>query len=62
MLVEPWLVLASAGVILAAGVGLAVAALGVRLTAVPLAVGIAGAITLGGLQYGLAPAGRDPVQ
>ena len=34
----------------------------VRLTAVPLAVGIAGAITLGGLQYGLAPAGRDPVQ
>jgi 4-amino-4-deoxy-L-arabinose transferase-like glycosyltransferase len=60
--VEPWLVLASAGVILASGVGLAVAALRVRLTAVPLAVGIAGAITLGGLQYGLAPAGRDPVQ
>ncbi len=60
--VEPWLVVASAGVILAAGIGLAVAAFRLRLTAVPLAVGIAGAITLGGLQYGLAPAGRDPVQ
>jgi 4-amino-4-deoxy-L-arabinose transferase-like glycosyltransferase len=60
--VEPLLVLASAGVILVAGIGLAVAALRVRLTAVPLAVGLAGAITLGGLQYGLAPAGRDPVQ
>src|SRR6185295_18824450 len=62
VLVEPWLVVASAAVILAAGIGLAVAAFRLRLTAVPLTVGIAGAITLGGLQYGLAPAGRDPVQ
>jgi hypothetical protein len=30
--------------------------------AVPLGITLAGALTLAGLQYGLSPAGRDPVQ
>jgi 4-amino-4-deoxy-L-arabinose transferase-like glycosyltransferase len=46
---------ASAAIALA--VGLAKSA-----RAVPLGITLAGALTLAGLQYGLSPAGRDPVQ
>jgi len=38
------------------------AALAPRARVVPAAVAIAGALTLAGLQYGLSPGGRDPVQ
>ena len=38
------------------------AALAARSHAVPACVALAAALTLGGLQYALSPAGRDPVQ
>jgi 4-amino-4-deoxy-L-arabinose transferase-like glycosyltransferase len=62
VMIAPALVLMSAGAIIVAGIGLIVLALAAQLHRVGLAVGIAGAVTLVGLQYGLSPAGRDPVQ
>ncbi len=60
--IAPALVIASAGAIIAAGLGVTVLALSGPLRQIGLAVGLAGAVTLLGLQYGLSPAGRDPVQ
>ena len=55
-------VLAAIAAIAAAAVVAVVAALWPRSRVVPGAVAVAGALLLGGLQYGLSPAGRDPVQ
>ena len=60
--VEPWLVTLGAAMIGAAGVGLAAVSVAGAAAAIPLAVACAGALALAGLQYGLSPAGRDPVQ
>jgi 4-amino-4-deoxy-L-arabinose transferase-like glycosyltransferase len=62
VMIAPALVTASAGVIIAAGAAVLAVALFGPLRHVGVAVGIAGALTLVGLQYGLSPAGRDPVQ
>ncbi len=56
-----FLVAAVAAIGLAALVA-AGSALATRSRLVPGAIAIAGALLLGGLQYGLSPAGRDPVQ
>ena len=62
VMVPPIFVLgAIAAIAAAAGVALA-GALAPRSRAVPAAIAVAGALLLGGLQYGLSPAGRDPVQ
>ena len=60
--IAPALVIASAGIIIFAGAGVLAVALAGPLRHIGVAVGIAGALTLVGLQYGLSPAGRDPVQ
>jgi 4-amino-4-deoxy-L-arabinose transferase-like glycosyltransferase len=62
VMIAPALVLLSAGAIVVAGVALVVLALTGPLRRIGVGVGIAGAVTLAGLQYGLSPAGRDPVQ
>ena len=62
IMVDPSLVAASAALILVSGAGVAAAALLVADRHLPLAVALAAALTLLGLQYGLSPAGRDPVQ
>jgi 4-amino-4-deoxy-L-arabinose transferase-like glycosyltransferase len=62
VMIPPPLVVASAGAIIAAGSALLALAAAGPLRHVGLGVAIAGAITLAGLQYGLSPAGRDPVQ
>lgn len=56
-----FLVGAVAAIAVASAVALA-AALAPRARVVPGAVAVAGALLLAGLQYGLSPAGRDPVQ
>jgi 4-amino-4-deoxy-L-arabinose transferase-like glycosyltransferase len=61
-MVAPALVLAAATATVFAGAGAAVASLFLPLRQVPIAAALAAAITLGSLQYGLAPPGRDPVQ
>jgi hypothetical protein len=62
VMIPPSLVIASAGAIIAAGLAVTAVAVAGPLRHVGLAVGLAGAVTLVGLQYGLSPAGRDPVQ
>ena len=62
VMIAPALVIVSAGAIIAAGIGVLGVALSGPLRHVGVAVGLAGAVTLAGLQYGLSPAGRDPVQ
>jgi 4-amino-4-deoxy-L-arabinose transferase-like glycosyltransferase len=62
VMIAPALVIASAGAIVAAGLAVLAVAIGGPLRYIGYTVGIAGAITLAGLQYGLSPAGRDPVQ
>jgi 4-amino-4-deoxy-L-arabinose transferase-like glycosyltransferase len=62
VMIAPMLVLMSAGAIIIAGMALVVLALAAPLRRIGLGVGIAAAVTLVGLQYGLSPAGRDPVQ
>jgi len=62
VMIAPALVIASAGGIIAAGLAVTALALFGPLRHVGLGVGLAGAVTLAGLQYGLSPAGRDPVQ
>src|SRR5262249_53882653 len=59
----PTVFVLSAIVAIALGAGIALAAgLARNARAGPLGITLAGAITLAGLQYGLSPAGRDPVQ
>lgn len=60
--VAPSLVTVSAGLILASGIGVAAASILLHSGHIPGAVAIASALTLLGLQYGLSPTGRDPVQ
>jgi 4-amino-4-deoxy-L-arabinose transferase-like glycosyltransferase len=55
-------VLASIAAIAVAAVIALAAGLANTARAVPLGIALAGALTLAGLQYGLSPAGRDPVQ
>ena len=62
VMIPPALVIASAGAIIAAGLAVTAVAVAGPLRHVGLVVGLAGAVTLVGLQYGLSPAGRDPVQ
>ena len=63
VMIAPALVIASAGAIIAAGHRCHRAwRCSAPLRHIGLGVGIAGAVTLAGLQYGLSPAGRDPVQ
>jgi len=66
---RPIVVMVPSVFVLASIVGIGVSAaiaLGVGVAntarAVPLGITLAGALTLAGLQYGLSPAGRDPVQ
>ena len=66
---RPLIVMVPTMFVLAAVVAIGVAALvalgaaiAPRARVVPGAIAIAGALVLGGLQYGLSPAGRDPVQ
>lgn len=61
MVPTAFLVGAVAAIAVAAAAALA-AALAPRARVVPGAVAVAGALLLAGLQYGLSPAGRDPVQ
>jgi hypothetical protein len=60
--VEPWLVALGATLVAVAGLGLAALSVAGAPVRVPLATALAGALALAGLQYGLSPAGRDPVQ
>jgi hypothetical protein len=62
IMVDPSLVAAGAGLILIAGLGVAAASLLIADRHLPLVIAMASAFTLLGLQYGLSPAGRDPVQ
>jgi hypothetical protein len=62
LMVNPHLVLLGAALIALAGVGTLVAAFTMRADRVPVAVAVAAVTALVGLQYGLSPAGRDPVQ
>lgn len=62
IMVDPSLVAAGAALILIAGAGVLAASLLIADRHLPLAVAVASALTLLGLQYGLSPAGRDPVQ
>ena len=62
VMIDPALVAAGAVAIVAAGTLVLVAAAVARPPKLPLVVALAGALTLLGLQYGLSPAGRDPVQ
>jgi 4-amino-4-deoxy-L-arabinose transferase-like glycosyltransferase len=61
-LVDPRLVLAGASATVLAGAAAAAGALLLPLRHMPIAAAVAAAVTLGSLQYGLAPPGRDPVQ
>jgi 4-amino-4-deoxy-L-arabinose transferase-like glycosyltransferase len=62
VMVPPLFVMAAIGaIIVAAGIALGVA-LAPRARLVPAGIALAGALTLAGLQYGLSPAGHDPVQ
>jgi 4-amino-4-deoxy-L-arabinose transferase-like glycosyltransferase len=62
VMVPTMFVLAAVAAIGVAGVVALAAALAPRARGVPVAIGVAGALVLAGLQYGLSPAGRDPVQ
>lgn len=63
MVMVPTVFVLAAVVAIAAAALVALAgALAPRARVVPAAIAIAGALLLGGLQYGLSPAGRDPVQ
>ena len=62
IMVDPSLVAGGAALILIAGAGVLAASLLIADRHLPLAVALASALTLLGLQYGLSPAGRDPVQ
>jgi hypothetical protein len=60
--IAPALVISGAGVIIVAGVAVTAFAVAGPLRHIGVAIGLAGCVTLLGLQYGLSPAGRDPVQ
>jgi len=62
LMVSPVFVTGGAAMIAFTGIVLSVAAVVARSVRLPLAVALAGATTLVSLQYGLSPAGRDPVQ
>lgn len=62
MMVPTVFVLAAVAAIALAALIVMAAALAPRARLVPGAIAVAGALVLGGLQYGLSPAGRDPVQ
>jgi 4-amino-4-deoxy-L-arabinose transferase-like glycosyltransferase len=62
VMVPTMFVLAAVVTIIVAALLALAAALAPRSRMVPAAIAIAGAMVLGGLQYGLSPAGRDPVQ
>jgi 4-amino-4-deoxy-L-arabinose transferase-like glycosyltransferase len=62
VMVNPQLVVLGSALIALAGVGTIGAALTVRPEPLPWVIAIAAAASLVGLQYGLSPAGRDPVQ
>jgi 4-amino-4-deoxy-L-arabinose transferase-like glycosyltransferase len=62
VMVPPMWLLAAVVVIGAGALVALAAAIAPRARAVPGAIAVAGALTLLGLQYGLSPAGRDPVQ
>ena len=62
VMIAPALVVLSAGAIIIAGLVLIGLAIGAPLRRIGVGVGLAGAVMLVGLQYGLSPAGRDPVQ
>ena len=62
VMVDPRLVVGGAVLILVAGAGTVAAALVMRRDRLPGAVAVAAVAALLGLQYGLSPAGRDPVQ
>ena len=61
MVPAPFIIGAACAIAAASLIALA-AALAPRARLVPLAIVLSGALLLGGLQYGLSPAGRDPVQ
>lgn len=60
--VQPHLVLGGVAAIAVAGLGLVIVPFFASARLVPLVVAACAALTLVGLQYGLSPAGRDPVQ
>jgi 4-amino-4-deoxy-L-arabinose transferase-like glycosyltransferase len=60
--IAPALVIAGAGAIIVAGLAVTGLAVAGPLRHIGVAIGLAGSVTLLGLQYGLSPAGRDPVQ
>lgn len=62
VMVDPRLVTAGATLIILAGIGTIAASLALRRDRLPGVVAVAAAASLLGLQYGLSPAGRDPVQ
>jgi 4-amino-4-deoxy-L-arabinose transferase-like glycosyltransferase len=62
VMVDPRLIVGGAVLILVAGAGTVAAALVIRRDRLPGAVAVAAVAALLGLQYGLSPAGRDPVQ
>jgi 4-amino-4-deoxy-L-arabinose transferase-like glycosyltransferase len=62
VMVPTMFVLAAVVAIGAAAIIALAAAVAPRARVVPGAIAVAGALVLGGLQYGLSPAGRDPVQ
>jgi 4-amino-4-deoxy-L-arabinose transferase-like glycosyltransferase len=62
LMVSPVLVSGGAAIIAVTGIVLSIVAFIGRSARLPLAVALAGAATLVSLQYGLSPAGRDPVQ
>ena len=62
VMVPTMVVLAAIAAIVVAALVALGAALAPRSRVVPGAIAVAGALVLGGLQYGLSPAGRDPVQ
>lgn len=62
LMVSPVLVTGGAIAIAITGAVLAILGCVARSTRLPIAVALAGAVTLVALQYGLSPAGRDPVQ
>jgi 4-amino-4-deoxy-L-arabinose transferase-like glycosyltransferase len=62
VMIDPALVTAGAMAIVAAGTVVLAASAVARVQRLPAVVALAAALTLLGLQYGLSPAGRDPVQ
>jgi 4-amino-4-deoxy-L-arabinose transferase-like glycosyltransferase len=62
VMVSPIFITAAVAAIAGAALVALAAAVGPRARIVPVAIVLSGALLLGGLQYGLSPAGRDPVQ